>query len=119
MRYRAMFIVGLAVGFVVGARAGRERYEQLVKYARQAKESPAVQQVTRTITDKTTELGKTAASKTTELTKTAASRVPKIVESAKNKAGDRMPGRGGSSDDAAAVNGTRHTADTDGTAPGS
>jgi cell division septum initiation protein DivIVA len=117
MGYRAMFIVGFAVGFVVGTRAGRERYEQMVKYARQTADSPAVQQATRTITAKTTELGKTAASKTTELTKTAAARVPKIVESAKNKASDRMPSRGGSSDDAATVNGARPTADTDGTAP--
>ena len=29
MRYRATFIAGFAVGFVVGARAGRERYEQM------------------------------------------------------------------------------------------
>ena len=31
MRYRAMFLAGLAVGFVLGARAGRERYEQIVE----------------------------------------------------------------------------------------
>jgi hypothetical protein len=104
MRYRAMFIAGFAAGFVVGARAGRERYEQMVKYARQTAESPAVKQVTRTITVKTTELGKTAAS-----------RVPKLVESAKNKAGDRLPGRGDRGEDA--VNGARHTAGTDGSAP--
>jgi hypothetical protein len=44
MRYRFVFIVGLGVGFVLGARAGRERYEQLVKLTRKAKDSPAVQQ---------------------------------------------------------------------------
>jgi hypothetical protein len=44
MRYRFSFLLGLAVGFVVGARAGRERYEQLKKLASKAKDSPAMQQ---------------------------------------------------------------------------
>lgn len=44
MRYRVTFLTGLAVGFVVGARAGRERYEQLKNLAGKAKDSPAVQQ---------------------------------------------------------------------------
>jgi hypothetical protein len=44
MRYRLTFITGLAVGFVLGARAGRERYEQLRKLARKVADSPAVQE---------------------------------------------------------------------------
>jgi hypothetical protein len=36
MRYRLVFITGFGVGFVLGARAGRERYEQLRKLARKA-----------------------------------------------------------------------------------
>ena len=40
MRYRAAFIAGLAVGFVVGARAGRERYEQMVEAGRKVAENP-------------------------------------------------------------------------------
>jgi hypothetical protein len=44
MRYRFTFFIGLAVGFVIGARAGRERYEQLKKLAGKAKDSPAMQQ---------------------------------------------------------------------------
>ena len=44
MRYRFTFFIGLAVGFVIGARAGRERYEQLKKLASKAKDSPAMQQ---------------------------------------------------------------------------
>lgn len=42
MRYRLTFISGLAVGFVLGARAGRERYEKLLKTARQISQNPAV-----------------------------------------------------------------------------
>jgi hypothetical protein len=44
MRYRFTFFIGLAVGFVIGTRAGRERYEQLKKLASKAKDSPAMQQ---------------------------------------------------------------------------
>jgi hypothetical protein len=97
MRYRVSFFAGVAVGFIVGARAGRERYEQIVKLSRRAAGSPAVQTVTKTVT-----------TKTTELTKTAASRVPKLVETAKNKASDRidhLPHPRGSAD-ATSVNGT-------------
>ncbi|CAM5725024.1 hypothetical protein SFUMM280S_07560 [Streptomyces fumanus] len=42
MRYRLTFVVGLAVGYVLGTRSGRERYEQLKKTARQVAQNPAV-----------------------------------------------------------------------------
>ncbi|AVH58892.1 MULTISPECIES: YtxH domain-containing protein [Streptomyces] len=42
MRYRLTFVAGLAVGYVLGTRAGRERYEQLKKSARQVAQNPAV-----------------------------------------------------------------------------
>ncbi|GAA2658233.1 YtxH domain-containing protein [Streptomyces aculeolatus] len=42
MRYRVSFVAGIAVGYVLGSRAGRERYEQLRKAAQQFSESPAV-----------------------------------------------------------------------------
>jgi FAD/FMN-containing dehydrogenase len=44
MRYRFIFFTGLGIGFVLGARAGRERYEQMRKLARKLADSPAVQQ---------------------------------------------------------------------------
>jgi hypothetical protein len=44
MRYRLVFFTGLGIGFVLGARAGRERCEQLRKLARQTADNPAVQQ---------------------------------------------------------------------------
>jgi hypothetical protein len=43
MRIRAVFGLGLATGYVLGARAGRERYESLVRTFRAVKERPAVQ----------------------------------------------------------------------------
>ncbi|MCX5343774.1 YtxH domain-containing protein [Streptomyces atratus] len=42
MRYRLTFIAGLALGYVIGTRAGHERYEQLKKSARQFAQNPAV-----------------------------------------------------------------------------
>ena len=44
MRYRIVFITGLAIGFVLGAKAGRERYEQLQALARKVRDNPSVQQ---------------------------------------------------------------------------
>jgi hypothetical protein len=43
MRIRMVFGLGFATGYVLGARAGRERYEALVRAFRSAKEQPAVQ----------------------------------------------------------------------------
>lgn len=42
MRYRLTFVVGLAFGYVLGTRAGRERYEQLRKTAQRVSQNPAV-----------------------------------------------------------------------------
>ncbi|MER5768234.1 YtxH domain-containing protein [Streptomyces sp. NPDC001985] len=42
MRYKLTFVVGLAIGYVIGTRAGRERYEQMRKSARQFSQNPAV-----------------------------------------------------------------------------
>jgi hypothetical protein len=48
MRYRLTFIAGLALGYVLGTRAGRERYEQLKKTAQQVSQNPAVRNATET-----------------------------------------------------------------------
>lgn len=42
MRYKLTFVVGLALGYVIGTRAGRERYEQMKKSAREFSQNPAV-----------------------------------------------------------------------------
>ena len=43
MRYRLTFLLGVGAGYVLGARAGRERYDSLMRSFREAKEQPGVQ----------------------------------------------------------------------------
>jgi len=44
MRGKLWFIGGLAAGFVLGARAGREKYEEIVQQARKVMDHPTVQE---------------------------------------------------------------------------
>ncbi|MGH8914780.1 MAG: YtxH domain-containing protein [Acidimicrobiia bacterium] len=45
MRFRIGLVVGGVVGYVLGARAGRERYEQIKRWAARARKHPAVSQL--------------------------------------------------------------------------
>ncbi|MFI7597436.1 hypothetical protein [Actinoplanes sp. NPDC049681] len=44
MRGKLMFITGLAAGFVLGSRAGREKYEEIAANAKKVWEHPTVQE---------------------------------------------------------------------------
>ena len=46
MRTKATFLVGFAAGYVLGARAGRARYEQIREATRSFMANPAVQSTT-------------------------------------------------------------------------
>ncbi|MFI0910807.1 YtxH domain-containing protein [Streptomyces abikoensis] len=70
MRYRLTFITGAAVGYVLGARAGRERYEELRKGARRIAQNPAVRNTA----------------------ETAAVNGRALVTRTVDKVGDRLPG---------------------------
>lgn len=74
MRYRLTFIAGLATGYVLGARAGRERYEQLRKAAQRISQNPAV----RNTAESAALTGRDAASK--------------AFGTVSAKVGDRLPG---------------------------
>ena len=89
MRYRAMFFVGLAVGFVLGTRAGRERYEQMKTLARRATDNPAVQQAAGAAAAQATGLAKTATNKVAD---TVQQRKPAFADTAIRKASERFPG---------------------------
>jgi hypothetical protein len=112
MRYKMVFIIGLGVGFVLGARAGRERYEQLVKSARKAADSPAVQQAAGAIQAQATGLAKTAKDKVTD-------QAPKIAGAARSKVGStvgkaRSKARSGKQDDGTGAGGANGRPAADG-----
>lgn len=51
MRGKILFATGLAVGYVLGTRAGRERYEQIRSLAQRAWQNPRVQKQVHTAED--------------------------------------------------------------------
>jgi hypothetical protein len=73
MRYRLTFITGAVLGYVLGARAGRERYDKLREQAHKLAQNPAV----RNTAEAAVLQGRTVAAK-------AADRVSA-------KVGDRLP----------------------------
>ncbi|GAA3888079.1 hypothetical protein [Streptomyces sedi] len=70
---KLVFIAGVAVGYVLGARAGRERYEQLSTAAERLRANPAV----RNSVDSAAQAGRQAAA-----------RAAGVVA---DRAGDRLP----------------------------
>ncbi|MBW5482370.1 YtxH domain-containing protein [Streptomyces bambusae] len=48
MRYKVTFLAGVALGYVLGTAAGRERYEQMKKSARSLAQNPAVRNAVET-----------------------------------------------------------------------
>lgn len=85
MRYRTIFLAGLAVGFVLGARAGRERYEQIARLARKTADSPAFQQAAATAQAQAAGIARAAKDRMSD-------RVPRMANAAKSKASGYMPG---------------------------
>src|ERR1022692_2736197 len=92
MRYRVTFLAGLVAGFIIGARAGRERYEQIKKLARKAADSPAVQQAAGAAQAQAAGLARSARDKVTGKIQ---ERLPKLAETAKNKVSGKLPDRVG------------------------
>lgn len=99
---KVIFLLGVAVGYVLGTRAGRERYEQLAKLSRRAAEHPAVQNARQQATAKATDLGKNAAAKAPDLVKTAAPKLVGAAKTAKQTASDHLPFTGKSGSEEAA-----------------
>jgi hypothetical protein len=56
MRGKLLFLGGVAAGFVLGARAGREKYEELKQTAQRVKESPTVQEAAGVVQEQATRL---------------------------------------------------------------
>ncbi len=84
--YRVTFLAGLATGYVLGARAGRERYEQIKKLARTASEHPAVQQAAGALQAQAAGAASTAKSKITD-------GLQQRAADARQKVSGKLPGR--------------------------
>ncbi|MDP8938427.1 MAG: hypothetical protein M3O23_11985 [Actinomycetota bacterium] len=52
MAFRAGFLSGFGAGYYLGARAGRQRYEQIQRALAQARRSPVVETATEKATEK-------------------------------------------------------------------
>lgn len=44
MRHKLTFVTGFAAGYVLGARAGRARYDAIMRMVRDLRDNPAVQE---------------------------------------------------------------------------
>ena len=77
MRYRISFLSGLAAGYVLGARAGRERYEQIKRIGRAVADSPAAQQAAGAVQAQAAGIAKTARQRVTD---ELHDRMPKVAE---------------------------------------
>jgi hypothetical protein len=60
MRYKATFVTGFAAGYVLGAKAGRRRYEQIVTQWRSLVGKPEVKQAAETARHEASDLLGTA-----------------------------------------------------------
>ncbi|GAB2902679.1 hypothetical protein [Streptomyces mayteni] len=86
---KLIFIAGLATGYVLGARAGRERYEQLREAADRARRNPSV----RNTVDSAAQAGRQAAGRAAGLmADRTAGRVPSSVTDTLRSVRDRATG---------------------------
>jgi hypothetical protein len=101
MKFKSGFLVGLGAGYVLGAKAGEERYQQIVDAARSLRENPGVQRLTgevnQTVTVGKDRVGEAASSKVEQVGNAAAAQASKAkdaVSSVGKKAEDKAASAG-------------------------
>ncbi|HEY3528789.1 MAG TPA: hypothetical protein VGK78_06525 [Nocardioides sp.] len=72
---KLLLLAGLAIGYVLGARAGRERYDQIMNLVNRIKDDPRVQQKAHQAMDVAKEQAPVVADKVTHAASAAASKV--------------------------------------------
>ena len=100
MRYKSMFVLGAAAGFVAGTRAGRETYDKMMGYGKQVAGHPKVQQATGMAQTKAQEWSKVVAANAPGYAKTAGksassqmSALPGYMSNAKQAMSGKMSGK--------------------------
>jgi hypothetical protein len=79
MKYRAVFLAGAAAGYVLGTRAGQERYEQIKRLSRRVAENPTVQEAAGVLRAQAGELAETARQKVGDKVQTVSGKVQEKV----------------------------------------
>src|SRR4051812_35810456 len=79
MKYRAVFLAGAAAGYVLGTRAGQERYEQIKRLSRRVAENPTVQEAAGVLRAQAGELAKPARQKVVHKGQTVSGKVQEKV----------------------------------------
>ena len=112
---KAMFLTGAAVGYVLGARAGRERYEQICRISDSVRGNPKIQQATETVSQRGSEVvhkvADTAAGKAQSMAGAASEKAQTVAGAVAEKAPNWMPGSREASDSTAADPGMDPAAD--------
>ncbi len=96
MRYRLTFAAGLALGYVLGTRAGREHYEKLKKSAQDFAQNPAVRNTAESAAQQSRELAGRAYHSVSER---FVDRVPDSVAERMRAVRARSNGKSGAEDD--------------------
>jgi hypothetical protein len=86
MRYRVVFLAGLGIGFIIGTRAGRERYEQMRRMARKVADNPSVQQAAGVLQAQAAGFAKTAGGKVADRAGAARAKATEAIH-------ERVPGK--------------------------
>lgn len=117
-----IFLTGLAIGFVVGSRAGRGPYESLERTARQVTDDPEVQRRASQAKEKAEQVAQDTAATVKDKAPEVASAAQGAVTGAASNAKERLSGSGkgeqgaGGSDDSELAEKSADTASTGGDA---
>ena len=97
-----IFLAGLAIGFVIGARAGRGPYESLERTAHRVAEDPEVQRRATQAKETATKVAQDTASTVKEKGPEVASKAQEAVAGAADSAKERLGGSDDEGSDASA-----------------
>jgi hypothetical protein len=92
MRFKSGFLVGLSAGYVLGAKAGEERYQQIVDATSKLRENPGVQRLTgevnKTVNVSKDRVAETAAAKADQAKEAVATKADRAKDAVASKVGN-------------------------------
>jgi hypothetical protein len=92
MRFKSGFLVGLSAGYVLGAKAGEERYQQIVDATSKLRENPGVQRLTgevnKTVNVSKDRVAETAAAKADQAKEAVATKADQAKDAVASRVGN-------------------------------